>query len=61
LGAYSTQIPAGWRNRVFEAGWATQLPEGLPESVQIAPSLHREYTDTGLQSASEKDTREGED
>ena len=33
----------------FRVGGAAQLPEGLPESVQISPSLHREYTDTDIQ------------
>jgi len=34
---------------VLGVGGATQLPEGLPESVQTGPTLHREYTDTDMQ------------
>ena len=33
----------------FGVGWGARLPEGLPGSVQISPSLHREYTDTDMQ------------
>ncbi len=34
---------------MFGVGGAAQLPEGLPESVQTGPTLHREYTDTDMQ------------